>query len=137
MATQTYRGSCHCGDVKFEADIDLTQGASKCNCSICSKTRNWGISIKPDAFRLLSGDDAMTDYWFNTDAVHAPFCKRCGIRVHGWGDIPQVGGKFVSVRLASLDGVAPEVLAAIPVKYCNGRDNDWWHDVTAAEKAYL
>lgn len=137
MATLTYRGSCHCGDVQFEAEIDTSQTSGKCNCSICSKTRNWSISIKPGAFRLLSGADAMTDYAFNTGQVHAPFCKRCGVRVYAWGDIAEVGGKFVSVRLSALDNVAPDVLAAIPVKYSNGRDNDWWHDVSAAEKSYL
>ncbi|MGV8932832.1 MAG: GFA family protein [Luteimonas sp.] len=137
MATKTHTASCHCGSVRLEVDIDLEAGGGKCNCSICCKTRNWSASVKPDAFRLLGDETDVIDYQFGTNSVHWPFCRVCGVRAYGYGDIPEMGGKFFSVNLACLDDVSADTLAAMPVRYCNGRDNDWLHEPSDAEKKYL
>lgn len=123
---KTYKGSCHCGAVTFEAEIDLSAGTGRCNCSICMKTRNWNALVKPEAFRLLSGADALSVYTFGAEAGRHQFCKTCGVHPFSSGYLEVLGGAFVTVRLNCLDGVTDEELAAAPIHFANGRDNLWW-----------
>jgi hypothetical protein len=133
--SKTYTGSCHCGAVRFEVDMDFAAGTSKCNCSICHKTRAWNATVKPAAFRLLQGQSALSDYQFGGKNGHHLFCKHCGVRPFGRGYVEQIGGDFVSINLGALDNASDEELSAAPVQFMNGRDNDWFH--TPSETRYL
>jgi hypothetical protein len=134
MSTKTYEGGCHCGAVRFRVELDLAQGTGRCNCSFCRKTRSWGTTVKPQAFQLLRGADALSDYQFATKSGHHRFCKHCGVHSHGEGYVEQLGGAFVSVQLTALD-IDDEELAAAPVAFQNGRDDSWWTDPKV--KSYL
>src|SRR5688572_24478423 len=57
-----YSGSCHCGAVRFEAELDLVTGATKCNCSICTKVGGTCAICKPGAFTLLEGEGHFGEY---------------------------------------------------------------------------
>lgn len=122
---KSYQGGCHCGAVRFECDLDAETGSSRCNCSICAKGRFWKTIAKADAFRILKGADALSVYSFGRNAIHHHFCRTCGIKPFGRGDMEAMGGVFYGVNLACLDEPAPETFAAGAIHYEDGRNDDW------------
>ena len=52
------KGACHCGAVRFEAEVDLTS-ARRCDCSICRMRGAVAVSAPLDRFTLLAGEDAL------------------------------------------------------------------------------
>ena len=119
---KTYHGSCHCGAVTFEADLDLTQPTYRCNCSICRRTRFWPAVATPDQFRLLAGEAELTEYRFNTKKNQHFFCRHCGVRAFGVGNDTPIG-KMVGVNLGCLDDATDAELAAAPIVYIDGRND--------------
>jgi hypothetical protein len=116
---KTYQGSCHCGAVRFEADLDLAQSSYRCNCSICRRTRFWPAVAQEGQFRLLSGSDMLTEYRFNTKKNQHFFCKACGVRAFGVGNDTPIG-KMYGVNIGCLEGVSEEELSKIPITYIDG-----------------
>lgn len=121
---KTYQGSCHCGAVRFEADLDLAQNTYRCNCSICSRTRFWPAVAREDGFRLLAGEADLTQYLFNTRKNQHYFCKHCGVRAFGIGTETPIG-KMYGVNLGCLTGISDAELAALPIQYVDGRSGNW------------
>lgn len=126
MPTKTHHGSCHCGAVRYEADIDLGKGSNKCNCSICTKARAWFLFASEQNFRLLAGADALSEYRWTPPGKTEPFlnyafCKTCGVRLYGTAEHAEFGGRFYALAVATLDDADPDELAAAPINYVDGR----------------
>src|SRR6185369_8622856 len=74
----TYRGSCHCGKVKFEVDADLDH-VRVCDCSICRRRGALIHRVEEGCFRLLTPLEELTLYQWNTKTAKDYFCPVCGI----------------------------------------------------------
>jgi hypothetical protein len=121
---KTYQGSCHCGNVRFEAEIDLGQGTARCNCTVCVKSRAWMAFVPKDAFRLISGEKDLRDYQFAKKSIHHRFCAQCGVRPFAHGSDGK-GNEFYAVRVNCLDDVEPQELIDAPVKYFDMLHDDF------------
>jgi len=142
----TFKGSCHCGAIRFACDVDIAPDPPrpwsgdqryawtyKCNCSRCTKTRYWKLFVPAKSFRLLTApnDGALGDYQFGVKMVHHRFCTRCGVAPFASGELEEMGGAFYAVNIAALDDAPAEVLAALPIRYEDGRNDDWDHEPAA------
>ena len=103
--SKTYLGGCHCGSVRFEATLAPGK-AMACNCSTCSRVAALRAFTPATSFKLLSGEDALTDYQFGKKHLHHLFCKVCGIHSFAKGTGPD-GVEMRSINIRCLDGVDP------------------------------
>ena len=122
---KTYPGGCHCGAVRYEADMDLSKGTLRCNCSICTKSRAWLIGIGSDDFRLLKVQEMLGDYQFGRKNIHHLFCKTCGVKSFGRANVGPDGKGMVAVMLNCVEGLSDAELAALPIMYVDGRHDDF------------
>jgi hypothetical protein len=107
MALKKYSGSCHCGALKFEADIDLSKGTTKCNCSICAKARAWFALVEPEHYRPIAGTETQAEYHWTppghpTPNIHYHFCRTCGIRAVGKVNTVPKAARSISSQLPRL-----------------------------------
>lgn len=74
----TFAGSCHCGAVRFEIESDFPE-LTTCDCSICRRKNALMVRVHESKFRLLSGEEYLSEYQFHTRTARHFFCKVCGI----------------------------------------------------------
>jgi hypothetical protein len=124
MVLRTYRGSCHCGRVRFEVDLELDH-VRACDCSICRRRGALIHRVEPERLRLLTPLADLTLYQWHTRTAEDYFCPTCGIlpfrrpsqrtpREIAEG-VPEFSGWGINVRC--LDDVE---LDGIPVRRISG-----------------
>ena len=76
----TIKGGCHCGRVRFEVQHSRDIAADECNCSICRMGGFLHLLLEKDAFKLVSGEQDLDCYKFNSGIAKHYFCRHCGIK---------------------------------------------------------
>ncbi len=76
----THRGGCHCRRVQFEVDATAHILVQDCNCSLCRMSGFLHLIVPRAQFRLLAGQEYLSEYTFNTGVAKHLFCKVCGIK---------------------------------------------------------
>jgi hypothetical protein len=101
-----YSGACHCGQVSFEFDAPDVLEVEECNCSICSKSGYLHIIIPKRMFKLLSGEQDLITYTFNTKVAQHFFCAVCGIKPFY---IPRSNPDGVDVNLRCVEPIPTNI----------------------------
>jgi hypothetical protein len=110
---QKYRGSCHCGAVTFEIETDFPE-LTTCDCSICRRKNALMVKVHESRFKLISGDESLTEYQFHTMTARHFFCKACGIYPF---HRKRVTPDYLGINVFCLDSFDP---TGIPVRQTTG-----------------
>ena len=110
---ETRTGSCHCGAVVFEVDLDNgLSNLRRCNCSLCRRKGAIMASVPLGRLRVVKGADRLTLYQWNTKVAKHWFCSVCGIYTHHQRrSRPDEYG----FNVACLEGVDPFALGPVGV----------------------
>ena len=97
-------GSCHCGAVHFEAEIDPKR-VGVCHCQDCQvfsgSAFRVSVMVAADDFQLRHGQPSTYEKTAESGTKrHLVFCARCG--THLYGANPAAEGGFYSVRVGVL-----------------------------------
>jgi hypothetical protein len=111
-----YRGSCHCGNITYDVEGELT-GAMACNCSICTRKGSLLWFVPRDNLRLAPAAQGVGTYTFNKHKIKHRFCAVCGIHPYADGVDPK-GNAMAAINVRCLEDVD---LTSLPVKNFDGR----------------
>ncbi len=123
----THRGGCHCRRVVFEVDAPANITVQDCNCSLCRATGFLHLILPRSRFRLLTGQEFLSEYTFNTGVAKHLFCKVCGIKSFY---IPRSNPDGIDVNVRCLD---PGTVNEMNIEAFDGEN---W-EANAADLAHL
>jgi hypothetical protein len=108
---RTVEGGCHCGLVRFEADVpDGPVVVRDCACSICAMVGYRHLIVPATRFRLVEGRRDTTTYRFGSGKAQHIFCTQCGIKSF---QRPRSDPESYSINVRCLDeGHDLEIVAA-------------------------
>jgi hypothetical protein len=110
---ETKQGSCHCGAVIFEVELENgLENLRRCNCSICRRKGAVMADVPLARLKVIQGADKLTLYQWNTRTAKHYFCSVCGIYTHHQR---RRNPNQYGVNVACLDGVDPYGLGPIRV----------------------
>jgi centromere protein V len=119
----TWRGSCHCGDVRFEAEGEVSW-AEVCNCSICSRKAYLHWYVPRERFRLLTDASKLSSYRFGSGVARHLFCRRCGVAPFYE---PRSDPDKIDVNLRCVEGLE---LEGVEIRDFDGRNWEAAHAAT-------
>ena len=99
---KTYKGGCHCGKVRYEAQAEITE-VIECNCSICRRNGYLLWFVPRDNVSLKMSEDIMSTYTFNRHVIKHRFCPTCGASVFGMAKNKD-GADMVAVNMLETPG---------------------------------
>ena len=114
-----YQGSCHCKAITFEVEAPEHIEVVDCNCSMCVKAGFLHLIRPLSAFTLLTGQEAITSYTFNSGIAKHTFCKHCGVKPFY---TPRSNPDGIDINLRCLDP-QPQSVSLEPFDGQNWEDN--------------
>ena len=115
--SQSYTGSCQCGKVRYEVQLDIKEVLA-CNCSRCGRLGSLLAFAPSSQFKLIQGEKDLTTYEFNRHMIQHKFCSICGIQSFAMGRHPKTGESMAAINVRCLDGID---VAQFPVRKVDGR----------------
>ena len=104
-------GGCHCGAVRFAAEVEEAPEVLECNCSMCRHSGFLHLIVAHARFELLAGREALVSYRFGTGAAEHLFCRTCGVKSFYQ---PRSHAEAWSVNLQALDDPSTLTVTATP-----------------------